>query len=327
MPSWKLKAALQGTMSKLPRSHIWNLFFQKYVTRTLKLSDEMFYGKIRKAASHWKHYQQHHGPSIPADATVLEIGTGWYPVVPVALYLLGAGDVHTYDITPLMDTDRALEVCQRILTAADDGTLEQNGLTVLPERMANFRQLMNPVVSNPENRQGLSPSGILGQFNIHVHIQDVLQTGREDGAFHLFVSNNTFEHIPREALAAILKEYLRLCHPEGIMSHHIDPGDHYSYFDKSLTPLHFLQFSEQQYRRYNNDLQYQNRLRGSDFIKLFSEAGFSVLDDRRGLAPVSDLDELTLAPQFSAYEPDDLRVIDMWVVAKPADSLQAASSI
>lgn len=38
---WYLKAAIQGCLALLPRSHVWNRFFQDYVTGSLPLTERL----------------------------------------------------------------------------------------------------------------------------------------------------------------------------------------------------------------------------------------------------------------------------------------------
>lgn len=51
--------------------------------------------------------------------STLEIGTGWYPVVPIALFLSGADRICTIDISPLMTHANILTTIDRYLQYAD----------------------------------------------------------------------------------------------------------------------------------------------------------------------------------------------------------------
>src|SRR4051812_49927179 len=52
---------------------------------------------------------------IPLDgATLVEIGTGWYPTFPFCLYLAGAGRVYTYDLNRLLKWDMVEMLADRL---------------------------------------------------------------------------------------------------------------------------------------------------------------------------------------------------------------------
>ncbi len=88
MKKWILKAIVQKTISFLPFKHQINFLFQKYVTKGVYLSDEYFEDRLIHAANHLKGSKKLSGNTVP-DKT-LELGTGWYPVVPIVFYLCGS---------------------------------------------------------------------------------------------------------------------------------------------------------------------------------------------------------------------------------------------
>src|SRR5690606_38277459 len=52
LPSWYAKAAMQGTLSMLPRRQRINRVFQKHVTHSLDLTDEYLLSKWERARDH-----------------------------------------------------------------------------------------------------------------------------------------------------------------------------------------------------------------------------------------------------------------------------------
>lgn len=86
MSKWILKAVVQKVISFLPFSHKINFWFQKHITKGVNLSDEHFKDKLTHCSDHIYFYRQH---SDLQNKVVLEIGTGWYPVVPIGLFLCG----------------------------------------------------------------------------------------------------------------------------------------------------------------------------------------------------------------------------------------------
>ena len=84
MATWKIKAVVQKVISFLPASHKINYLFQKYITKGVILSDEYFYDRLGHAAFHAKAFIQNKSKT---PNSTLELGTGWYPVVPISMYL------------------------------------------------------------------------------------------------------------------------------------------------------------------------------------------------------------------------------------------------
>ena len=95
------------------------------------------------------------------------------------------------------------------------------------------------------------------------------------------------------------------------MSSRIDLRDHYSYFDRGLSPYNFLRYSDRAWRVYNSRLLYQNRLRRPDYLRAFADAGFEVVEETPSSGEPADresLGSLELAPRFREYPLDELAV-------------------
>ena len=149
---------------------------------------------------------------------------------------------------------------------------------------------------------------------------DARSTGLAGGFVNAVTSTNTLEHIPPDDIAAIYRECRRIIDPAGVLSFQIDYSDHYSHFDSSLSPYNFLQYDEREWRRYNNDLHFQNRLRHSDHVALVEDAGFEIVECRTTTgtdAEREQLAELPLAAPFADRPLDDLAVLASRMVMRP----------
>src|SRR4029077_20057788 len=98
---WQVKAALQFTLSRLPfRHYIYRRLQEVTSSNVLDINDQ--YGMKCKLL---KRVQ---GQGLPIERKeFLEVGTGWYPVLPLMLYLLGPRRTVTVDVNPWL-TLRAL---------------------------------------------------------------------------------------------------------------------------------------------------------------------------------------------------------------------------
>ena len=116
------------------------------------------------------------------------------------------------------------------------------------------------------------------RLGIELLLTDARRIDLPAGHVDLFVSNNTLEHIPKDVLVGIFREFRRVGRRDSVMAHHIDLSDHYAGFDPSITVYNFLRFSERRWRLFNNRLHYQNRLRISDYRCIHVEAGWELFN-------------------------------------------------
>src|SRR5205085_12372256 len=110
MASWLLKAAVQGAISPLPGRDRLNHLLQRYLTGSVTLTDEVFERKRAQCHRHLESYRAQHA-ALPRH--VLELGTGWYPIVPIGLINAGVERVTTFDVNPLCDPPRARATLER----------------------------------------------------------------------------------------------------------------------------------------------------------------------------------------------------------------------
>ena len=103
MKKWILKAIVQKTISYLPYRNKINYFFQKYVTKGVFLSQVYFEDRLSHASDHISWYEEH--VKSLDGAKTFELGCGWYPVVPLSMYLKGASEIYSIDISQLMNKE------------------------------------------------------------------------------------------------------------------------------------------------------------------------------------------------------------------------------
>jgi len=226
MPSWYLKAAIQGVLSLLPQKQRLNYHLQRNVTKRLRLTDKYFEGKLRVCAQHMDYYKQYCG-ALPEH--VIELGTGWMPIVPIAFYLCGVNKITTIDIQSLFRSNLVAETLQHFLTFAERNNLAPILPDVQPDRVEHLRDVY-------QNAQE-DPTITLAILNITSVVADA-QTVKLDPV-DFFISNNTLEHIPSAVILGIFSNLKRFMHTQSLMSHLIDLSDHYSHFDKTYRPIIF----------------------------------------------------------------------------------------
>jgi hypothetical protein len=304
MPPWKLKAAVQGALSLLPDPQRWNRVLQTYVTHSLDLSDEYFLEKWAQAERHVALAERLRG--TVAGARIIELGTGWFPIIPIGLALSGAGAVWSVDAQDLLAHERVVATLRQY-----HKLLVRGWVTLRPD---GVEQRLDDLLARADR---LDARALLAELGITSMVADARAIDLPAGSIDMFVSNNTLEHIPRQVIADIFREFRRLAATDALGSHYVDMADHYAGFDRSISVYNFLQYSDKAWKRYNNSLQYQNRLRVSDFRALHRDSGWQVIEEDNVSEPVEVLRALTLAPEFRRYDEDDLRVFKTWMLSRP----------
>ncbi|GAB1420487.1 hypothetical protein MASR2M15_05850 [Anaerolineales bacterium] len=305
MPSWYLKVAIQGTLSLLPQSHRWNYIFQRLVSKKLQLSAAYFEEKLALCVEHINYYDNYNSNS---PSRIVELGTGWLPIVPIGMALMQEAEIISIDLTPLLRDQLVQETLAFFIRYADEGLLVQKLPRVKQSQVDKLRDALQMV----EEKGAEQALALLG---IRYYVGDARTFRLDDLDF--FISNNTLEHIPGPVIKEIFQNFHSILGAKGLMSHLIDLSDHYSQFDKNLTPYNFLKFSSNRWKPYNNKLQYQNRLRLSDYKTIHQEAGYEILSEDNKSASINLLDEITLSPEFSTYTREDLAVTSSWIVSRP----------
>jgi SAM-dependent methyltransferase len=240
--------------------------------------------------------------------TLLEIGTGWQPVVPLLFSLVGCARVIAVDRQRLMDfrtfvatvrglAGRAAEISRRlgIPEAEFRGTLSADGLTTLDEAARRFRLDYR------------APP-------------DVTRADLPDASVDLVTSRAVLEHIPPGVLKAILATAWRILRPGGLTCHAVDNSDHWSHRDKRLSRVNFLRYSDGTFGVLSrlNPLDHQNRLRHFEYLNLLRDVGFEIVDDRTKVDKVAlaALDGLPLAGRFTSIPHAELAKTDSYILAR-----------
>jgi SAM-dependent methyltransferase len=148
-----------------------------------------------------------------------------------------------------------------------------------------------------------------------IYLTDGLDSlrGIEDSSVDFSFSHAVLEHVRAAELPELLRELHRLTAPGGGSSHVVDLEDHFAH------ALNNLRFSDRVWesKLFANSGFYTNRVRSSELVDLFQQAGFDVevVADARWRALPTPRSKL--APRFRAASEDDLLVHNVELVARP----------
>lgn len=215
-----------------------------------------------------------------ADKRLMEVGTGWIPMVPFGFWLAGASVV-TVDLHRYLSPNLTKQAIQWMVQNGEKLKELYRGAiaeTQIDERLAFMAKYQHSAIDF------MAAAGIE-----YIAPGDAAKTSLPDDSIDLHYSVNTFEHIPGPVLKAILTEARRVIRPDGYAFHHVDPSDHFSHSDRSITGINFLQYTPEEFAEFNdNQFAYHNRLRDGHYREIYDQTGwklheFDCVVDQRSL--------------------------------------------
>ena len=266
---WRWKARIVKLIAALPMS---NALYYRMQRNFGSLRRGKYDPSERlRAAAKMVGWAEESGHPIEGRS-VLEVGTGRTIDIPLALWLCGAARVLTVDLNPYLVEELTRESVT-FLCRPENITKIFGGFAERPlfrERLARLRQFDGRLADlmRLTDVQYVAPA-------------DASHLTIPSGSIDVHVSFTVLEHIPPDVLASILKEARRVLAPGGLLLHIIDPSDHFSHDDGSITAVNFLQFSDREWTRLAaNQFMFHNRLRAYEYVELFTRAGVRILGRR-----------------------------------------------
>jgi SAM-dependent methyltransferase len=242
--------------------------------------------------------------------SVLELGTGWKPVIPLIFRLAG---------------------CDRLILVDSQRLLDRNLMIGIIQNLAGYKDMIAARLGLPveriEQRLTLSDARSLDAIFHGLGIEyrapyDARDTRLPDGEVDVVISRAVLEHIPAPVIADIFRESNRILTNGGHMCHIVDNSDHWAHNDKSITLVNFLRFEEQFWKLCAiNPLDYQNRLRHFEYLRIARETGFEIALDRSSAdqEQVQNLKQMQICSRYRDTPLEELAIMTSYFVAsKPA---------
>jgi len=122
--------------------------------------------------------------------------------------------------------------------------------------------------------------------------------------FRLAISAGVMEHISEATAGQFVSNMASLLIAGGVGIHSINIRDHLSQYDPSASLKQYLTYSERRWKLcYENAVQYINRIQRSNWLRMFADAGFSVLEEASSYA---DLTALRIHPRYEGLSQKDI---------------------
>lgn len=297
--NWRLKGTIQKFLGSLPRGYEIHYRLQRRFGGLRNFTAE-----VDTKVEDWSCMASHlSNAGVPVQGTrFVEMGTGWYPTFPFCLCLGGAASIDTIDL----DCHLRPELALRAATLLEDkvAMIAEFSKRLPGDVLAAQQSLVGAL------RDGASVERASGGVIRYRAPGDAAATGMAGGSVDVVFSNSVLEHVPGEMIARCLEEAYRILCPGGVVFHSVNCGDHYAYVDGRIDQLHYLRYSDEDWKFWNNRFLYQNRLRAIDFTDMARAAGFAIELDTSRPHPirVAQLAAAPVHPCFGRYPQAQLAI-------------------
>jgi SAM-dependent methyltransferase len=298
---WQVKCMIDNAKALLPFQAQLRRFKDRFVPYTPNTDDD-----IHTIEQGIRQVQWVNAVLPIKDATVLEVGSGWQPMIPVLYSVAGASRVYLTDLNVLLRPDtfsaalRALRTERQVIV---------NDLEV-DAQMLDHVLREDPARSMQERLKEL--------HLVYLAPCDCRSLSLPADSLDVVTSRACLEHIPPDVLQDIFHESYRLLKRGGLACHWVDPSDHWEHQDKSLTRVNFLKYPDALFRWTSiNPINYQNRLRHPEYVEMLGKAGFRLIREERQVdeASLRSLPHIRIAKRFRRFSYEDLATIDSLLLA------------
>lgn len=238
---------------------------------------------------------------------VMELGTGWQPIIPIVFFLGGADSLLLVDIQRLLDARAFFSTVKSLFPY----------FTEISERLQIPKHDL-------EKALNIQPDKPLPYYLKHFNMEylapcDVSTADLPQNSIDLIISNAVFEHIRPELLRRLLARFRFFLNENGKMVHFIDNSDHWEHGDKKISRLNFLKFSDRIFSLLSsfNPLDYQNRLRHFEYIEMFENSGYHIdfSESPVDTDALHDLEQLNISRRFQGVPGDELAILTSYIVS------------
>ncbi|MCD4781117.1 MAG: methyltransferase domain-containing protein [Candidatus Omnitrophica bacterium] len=241
---------------------------------------------------------------ILPDDKVLELGTGWMHWFSIFLriYYDASMRISMMDVWDNRQF-KALQVnfkrLEKALTGQKKSYPASNEIFHQISLCENFEELY--VKLNLE--YVIDTSGNLGAF--------------DDESLKCIFSFHVLEHVSSENVEHLVSNMYRLLKPGGFLIHQIGIDDHLAHYDTRVSPKNYIRYSDETWlKKYENVVQYFNRLQVSDWLSIFNQQGF-ILKEK--ITETCTIDNLDIDEQYARYSKEDLACTILTLVYQKPD--------
>ena len=225
------------------------------------------------------------------DKTILEIGSGWYPIMPYFLkYRCHCKKIFTYDLNRHYQK-KAIALFNTVFS-----------------KMYNYKIDIDK-----------SNSYHLPQEIIYTPLQDITQIKLPIA--DIIFSRYVLSHATEEDVIKMHQKFKKEFPKNTYLIHFISPSDLRQHGDKSISMYDFLQYSKEQWSKIMTKFDSHNRLRLPQFLEIFQKLEYEILYTSYDSVDINSNNyklfmELDLHDDFKKYTVDEVTAGNILIVMK-----------
>lgn len=305
---FKKKALMIRFMESIPYGDNLYYFLQKSITKSLVMNNDLFIDAVsRKILLHLNSIKEY-GKTKLSDACFYEFGAGWDLLAPIGFSIMsGVKKYICVDLNRFMHPEDVLETIKFYLLNKEE--LKKKLTETDSEDLCSSNRWNTMTIDslpNPIDTQLFLKNTL---YIDYLAPCDARNTSFESSSIDYIIANTTLQHIPEDDAERIIRECMRVCKKDGLLSVTISYIDHYANTDNTINYYNFLKYSDEAWKKYNPMHHYQNRLRHSDWEKLFIRAGCKIVDEESYIVKpeyYDMLESVKLDERWRGYSKEDL---------------------
>ena len=314
---WRVKVAIQNIISLLPKSigfKINKIFVEIAIGDINQRID--YHKRILKGLRNIEILYRELNFSL-SGKTVLELGTGWHGIDLLIFYLLGANKIITIDHYAHLRIDVCLNAIKHFQNSEYLNLLLK--LKYSENRMTQLMEISKRTIN-------LNIKFFLELMRIQYLIVSASEYKKlpikKNYSIDLFYSESVLQRIPVKYLSDIMQMVGCSCMKNNAVAfHRTDQKDinAQAHVDTNLWALEYLKYSDFIFELFiSGYLNYQNRLRESDFLCLLQESGVQIayLKSFCNKKDMERLKNFPLAKKFRNKNIEDLAIKQSIIVGK-----------
>lgn len=237
--------------------------------------------------------------------TILELGAGWQPVIPLLFHFAGSGRIYLVDRERLIDRDLLQRTLWNFGAQADE----------IASRLNVDPEFVRAKCCLPEN---MSTRALLACFDMeYVAPLDIAASQWPGPPVDLVLSREVLAHLRPKAITRLFRECNRILTADGAMCHIIDNSDHWEHFDESISSVNFLKYEDLLWRLAGlNPRRYLNRMRHFEYLEQLQKLGYTLLLDESQPHEecVEALSGMRVCSRYRDVSPEELAILTSYIV-------------
>ena len=298
---WFVKSLAFQALSRIPCGQTIYHSAQRKLTGTAQQTEARLRGKIEQTLIYWKWLEAGTSRDWLAEASHLDLGTGWVPSVPMTFHALGSQRQYLEHNMPHMQPEAVVETAEVFRAVAPKMPVKFARLPVVPPRGRSLAATLEPL--------GMVYAAPYGELARKIENSVGFVTGTQ-----------MLYHLSRGTLVELARSVHRLLLPGGFFMAQQHLRQLFDNLNSRTSPFYSLRYSDAVWEKvFNSRMMSYNRLKTRDYREILENAGFEVAHVEEEPGRPEDfalLDRARIHPMFKHYSRDELAARHLFFVAR-----------